>query len=232
VRTVAGARCQVLRSRGVLASDFAGTPTADDHVDTCVSANGVVLEETSVRNGGVVSHKVATKLTSGTGHHFVTAGDHVPRGQGGGRIVTLDPTSRPPGQEFFELAAPPAGFTHVGRFAVVAPTPANAPVVTAIDDVYVRGADLIVVEQGETLSGVGMAAADGAKVKLGRLGDGRLLVSPVASSVAALTQTRGSFVRVTGTVAPSRLVAVARALRAQPGGTLVTIADLTSDGAA
>lgn len=231
VRAVAGTRCQVLRTRAVLAADFAGAPTAADHVDSCVSANGVVLEETSVRNGSVVSRKVATKLTLGVAHDFVAAGDHVPRAQGGGRIITLDPASRPPGQEFFELAAAPMGFTHFGRFAVVAPAPANAPVVTSIDDVYVRGADVIVVEQGETLSGVGMAAADGSKVKLGKLGEGRLLVSPVASSVAALTKTRGSFVRVTGTVAPSRLVAVARALRAQPGGTLVTIADLTSDGA-
>jgi hypothetical protein len=232
VRSVAGMRCQVIRTRTVLAADFAGPPTPGDYVDSCVSANGVVLEQTSVRSGEVVSKQVATKVAFGPHHKFATAGVHVPRAQGGGRIITLDPSSRPPGPEFFELAAAPKGFTHLGRFAVVAPAPANAPVVTSVDDVFVRGADMIVVEQGETLSGIAMAPAEGSKVDLGRLGTGRLVVSPVASSVSALTKARGSFVRVTGTVAPSRLVAVARALRSRPGGSLVTIPDLTSDGAA
>ena len=232
---VAGIRCQVVRTRAVLAADFAGPPTGAEHVDSCVSSNGFVLEETAVRGGRVVSHKVARRVTLGpsvASHAFATTGDHVPRAQGGGRILTLDPSSRPPGQDFWELRSAPAGFNHVGRFAVVAPASTSAPVVTSVDDVYVRGADVIVIEQGETLGGGAMAAQEGSPVRLGALGHGTLLVSPVASSVAALTHARGSFVRVSGTVAPSRLVAVARGLRPQPGGVLVTIPDLTSDGAA
>jgi hypothetical protein len=44
--------------------------------------------------------------------------------------------------------------------------------------------------------------------------------------------TKGSsFVRISGTVPPAQLLAVARALQQQPPGTIQTVPDLTSDGA-
>ncbi|MEY2473883.1 MAG: hypothetical protein QOK28_3212 [Actinomycetota bacterium] len=245
-RTVAGRRCRVVRTRGVLAADFIGTPTADDHVDSCVTADGIVLAQTTVANGRTTSTKTARRGAGGAaavrGHVFATPGTHLARAQGGGRIVTVSDDSRPPGADFWELPAAPAGFTHLGRFAVVAPSPPTpatpssnappAPVVTSIADVFVRGADTIVVEQGETLTSTAIAPQEGGAVDLGRIGHGRVLVSPIGSSVAALTKSRAGFVRVTGTVSPSRLVAVARALRAEPGGSLTVVTDLTSDGAA
>ncbi|HVT78888.1 MAG TPA: hypothetical protein VHD87_17740 [Acidimicrobiales bacterium] len=232
-RAVAGYRCRVLRTRRVLAADFAGRPTARDYVESCVTRDDIVLEETVVNAGRTASHAVARRVEVGGAaltHEFRTPGAHVPRAQGGGRILTLASDSRPPGQDFWELPAPPRGFTHVGRFAVVSPSAGTGGVVTSVDDVYVAGVDFVTVEQGETASGAAMAAPSGTPVTLGRLGRGKLHVSPIGSSVAVLTKTTGSFVRVTGTVAPSHLVALARALRAQPGGTLVTIADATAGG--
>ena len=229
-KRVAGHSCRVVRTRNVLAADFDSTPTHNDHVDSCVSAAGVVLEQTTTRNGKVVSQKIARRVDFDVASSFSTRGTHVARAEGGGRIISVSDDSRPPGQDFWELTQVPAGFTHVGRFAVVAPSGPSDPVVTTIDDVYVHGADEFVVEQGGTVSGIAMAAPKGERVSLGALGTGRLTVSPAASSVAALTKNKGGFVRVTGTLRPAQLVTIARGLRSGPGGTLTTISDATSGG--
>ena len=103
--------------------------------------------------------------------------------------------------------------------------------VTAVDDVYVRDADVVIVEQGQTLGGAPFQPPTGGRaVDLGRLGQGQVLLSAKASSVTALLGS-GSFVRVSGTVPPQDLTAVARSLEPRPPGTIVTVPDLTSDGA-
>src|SRR5205823_3628561 len=59
------------------------------------------------------------------------------------------------------LPVAPAGFVETGRYAVVPPQPrtpldpsARLRLVSGVRDVYVRGADVIVVDQGGTLGGV------------------------------------------------------------------------------
>ena len=137
--------------------------------------------------------------------------------------------------QFWEPAPPPPGFSHLGRFAVVAPQPptssvrTSATLVTAVDDVFVRGADALIIEQGQT-GAAPFQPPSGTDIDLGRLGRGRLVLSATASSVTALPN-RSSFVRVSGTVPPQELTVVARSLEPQPPGTLVTVPDLTSDGA-
>src|SRR5205823_3057828 len=110
-------------------------------------------------------------------HAFATVGTHIPLKQGGGTILTLAPTSRSPGAPFWELAEPPTGFTFLGRFAVVPPQPGAGPaqrpsnVTTAVDDVYVRGADVIIVERTE--GGSPSQASEGSHIDLGPLGSGQ-----------------------------------------------------------
>src|SRR5205823_5970424 len=186
-----------VRSAKSLASPLGARVTgAKDYVDSCVTAAGLVVGEWVVSAGKVVRQRVALKVSVGPGavsdRSFATAGTHVPLKQGGGRVVTLSPTSRPPGPPFWELPEPPGGFVRLGRFAVVPPQPQlsagppKAGLVTTVDDVFVRGADVIVVEQGETLGGSPIAPpSGGTRVDLGALGSGVTSLSPLASSVTA-----------------------------------------------
>ncbi|MBA3652856.1 MAG: hypothetical protein H0W70_01530 [Actinobacteria bacterium] len=232
---VAGRRCRVYRSLHDLTSTgLTGVPRSTDHVDTCIDSAGVVLDVRTVTNGRS-AEKRAVEVTLGVAASppgdYATIGTRIPFENGGGRITALTDTSRPPGGAFWSLATPPPGFAHLGRFAVVPPQPRVSvgqpptSIATAIDDVFVRGPDVIVVEQGHRPR----AAMDGPPVELGALGRGRLVLSGVASSVTA--QLRGSaYVEVRGTVAPSVLASVARSLRAEPPGTLVTVPEGVTDG--
>lgn len=235
--TVAGRSCHLLRTAQPLTSStFGAVPTTADHTDTCVDGGGLVLSERRVKDGRLVQSREAVTVDTGpaaAGHTVATTGMHIALKDGGGRVLTVDPASRPPGLDFWELAAPPAGFRHLGRFAVVPPhqtQSTGASLVAVVDDVYLRGPDVIVVEQGGTLGAGGLQAPGGGeRVSAGALGVGQLSIAPGSSTVTALLARNRTFVRVSGTVPPAQLLGVARALRAQPAGTLVTIPDLTSD---
>ena len=227
---VARMPCRVYRSLHPLVSRvLTGAPTADDHVDTCIDADGLGLEERQVVGGRRFGSKRATVVTVGTQttppHDYTIDGTPIPLDKGGGRITELTAASKPPGEPFWELTSPPAGFTRVGRFAVIPPQPRVSlsvgvnGIATSVDDVFVRGPDLIVIEQGHRPEPV---RRGGRPVDLGGLGRGRLFVSGVASWVTAKLVGVG-YVEVRGTLAPRQLVAVARSLTKQPPGTLVTV---------
>jgi hypothetical protein len=241
-RTVAGRACAVYRSRQSLnAVDLAGTPTTADHVDTCIDAKGLVLSEQRVADGKVTQRREAIAVNIGAdaaNHRFATVGDHIPLKNGGGRIVGVTDDSRPPSADYWSLAEPPSGFHHAGRFAVVPPQPkagvtnGQDPTVTEMADVYLRGADVVVIEQGETIGGVAFSpSTTGEPVDAGKLSDGRMVLSARATTVSALASGKKYFVRVSGTLRPDDLLTIARRLAPTAPGTLVTVPDLTSDGA-
>ena len=181
-QTVAGRDCQIYRTAQPLVSTtLTGRPTTADHVDSCIDRQGLLLSERRVQKGRTVQTRQAASVDLGAAaanHPFATSGTHMPLKQGGGAVVTINDDSRPPGTDFWQLAAPPSGYTHFGRFAVVPPQPpADDPVVarktlvTAVDDVYVAGADTIVIEQGQTAGGAPLKPPiGGTGVDAGRLG--------------------------------------------------------------
>jgi hypothetical protein len=214
------------------------------YVDSCVDADGVVLDERTVRAGRTFSDRRAVSVAVGAdaaaGGDYGLSGAVTPEDQGGGAISALTPDSLPPGRSWV-LSKPPAGFAHVGRYAVEPPQPqafaengSSGPLggdpagslVVAIDDVFVRGPDVIVVEEGETMNGARFAPPSGGEtVELGALGRGQLLLSAVGTMVNAEPANRTRFVRITGTVGPETLIAVARSLRPvdQRASTLVKV---------
>src|SRR5437763_7240079 len=239
--TFVGRQCHVVRTRAPLASTALDMrPTKAEHTDTCVDDAGLVLAERVVSHGKLVRQKVATKVdaTPAPTNRFATTGTHLPRARGGGVTVTVSDDSRPPGIAFWQGARPPAGFTHLARLAVALPTPPTppagsqnvSPVITAIDDVYIRGGDVVVVEQGETLAGEHVPISTGTRVDLGPLGSGQLVRSGLANSVTAQPLNRTSYVRVTGTLRPAALIRIAASLTKLPPGTLTTVPNATADG--
>jgi hypothetical protein len=231
VREVLGRRCRVLHF-GAAVLD--GEIVPGEITDTCVDADGIVLEEV-VRDGDAISARwLATEVDVSAA---VADADFrfdgavaVPADQGGGSVRAVEPTSRSLGT-FYELPSPPEGFTHLGRYAVVPPQAANpddiesrAQVLAGVVDVFVRGVDVVVIEQGGTLGQVPPFGAhphatvvDG----VGALGDrGESFLTPTGAEVRVLVPP-GRYVRVYGTVTVDDLVAILRALEPVEGGGLV-----------
>ncbi len=225
-RQVAGERCQIYRGFGGVSASTVSAALPTEHVDVCISADGLILEEWHVREGAPVSQRVAVGVLRTTPPLAdVTEVPTVSAAQGGGSVLAVDPASEPQGR-FFVLDTPPAQFERRGRYSVVPPQsgltdPADRRgAVASTADVYVRGADVLVVDRGSTLD-LGRAfqpRPEGRPIDLGAVfGEGELLLSWTGPEVR-WGDADGRFVRVYGTVSVDEVVAVARSLRETPGG--------------
>jgi hypothetical protein len=227
--TYAGRPCRVYRSRSTLLSkELIGVPRPSDHVDTCIDSAGLVLDERVVEGARISRERRAVSVEVGTraAHgNYATTGTRIPPDKGGGSIQAVTLSSKPPGRPFWSLTAPPKGFNHLGRYAVVPPQPYRnlAAISASIDDVFVKGPDVIVIEQG-TGKGPLNAPPHGVDVDIARLGRGRLAISAVSSSLVIRPRGGDVYVEVRGTVSPRVLTAVARSLVSEPPGTLHTVA--------
>lgn len=241
---VLGRGCTVLRSAASLRAPGPLLPLqpGNSYVDTCVDQSGIVLQESTYRDGSLTQLRRAVSLqlgaAAGAGGDYGITAEPTPFDQGGGSFVQLTPTSSPPGLSWYPARIPP-GFVHTGRYDVIpsqpqafnpsSPQPPGAGglppgLVTELDDAFVQGPDLIVVQQGETAGGSRFEPPTGGQaVDLGGLGPGQLLLSAGGSVVTAEPGNGSQFVRVTGTVAPPVLLDVARSLQVEAPGTLVTI---------
>ena len=235
-RRVLGNPCQVFRT-GATVADGRLVPVQDggEYADVCIDAAGRVLEEWWVGDDGrPIRQRLALEVEDGLplGDDFfrLPKTPTVPADQGAGSVLALSPDSRPPEAEFYALDASPAGFEPRGRFAVVPPQaglvdPAQrSSLMASIADIWVRGADFITVDQGGALDNRPTFAYEPftRKVDLGPLGQGEELPGLAGNEVRVLLPT-GRHVRVYGTVPIADLVALARALRAMPGGTMTTL---------
>lgn len=240
--TVLGRSCQVLRSAVSLrAGPLPVLRSGGAHVDTCIDAAGIVLRETQVSGGRTVSDRRAVLVQTGAvavaDAPFDLSGTPTPYDSGGGAFTPLTLTSRPPGSSW-ALDKGLQGFRHLGRYAVVPPQPQlfgqggsgfgsmgmPGGLVTEMDDVFVRGADVLVLQQGSTLNGATFAPpANSLDVALGPLGAGQLLLAGNVSTVVAEPGNHKGFVRLSGTLPADELVALMRSLTKQPGGTLTRL---------
>ena len=224
-REVAGRPCRVYRSGTLLTSGVLSPPADDEYADTCIDAVGLVLEEELVLEGEVVLRRTAVKVEADPDIDdgaFRIGDVTVPAASGGGSVLPLvDGTGRP--GRFWVLDDPPAGFRSCGRFSVVPPQPTQSEDggddrVASVAEVFVRGRDLLVVDQGATLSGgAPFEPGAGEPVDLGPLGDGELVLGSQASEVRTVLA-EGGYVRVLGTLTPRDLLAVARGLTETDGG--------------
>ena len=230
VRRVVGRLCRVYRIGSVAgAGSLPLVGDMDDPTDVCVDAAGLVLEEVTYRGDEVAQRRVAEAVSE---HPRVTDSTfdlNEPEGDPRqiGSVQELRADSRLPGGTFWELEDEPNGFERYGRFAVV---PAGQPgfgdvtarssVISFVSEVWTDGSDVFTIEQGATQGATPFGDDPNAQVvKAGELGKGELLYSMVASEARFLTG-GARFVRVRGTLAPSKLLEIARSLEGVPGGPL------------
>ena len=197
-------------------------------VERCVDAVGLVLEERWTTAGGErVLTKQAVELEVGDDVPDIDVPDApaLPAEQGNGAVRELEAGAPPPFLEAWTLPAP-AGFTFVGRFAVQPARLSQSATALASDadvalytDVWRRGGDLVILDQGASQSGttpfdsrstIGPVAVPG-------LGSAELAMDLRIAEVR-LTRPEGGFVRVAGTLDPEDLVALAGTLQQEGAG--------------
>lgn len=225
-REVYGRRCRVYRAGGPI---FAGDveryePSQGNYADFCVDRNGVVLEEFWVFRGRPIQRRVAVELEIDPPIDSSIFRIDVEPTQGPARGVVerLDPEDIDE-TGLWELPSTPSGFESLGRYGVVIPQAAvpnaggepQGPGPASTTDVYVRGPDLLVVDQDPSLLVVVENETRPTRdVEVEGLEDAELIIDARMSEVRGISPD-GSVVRIFGTLPPDELVALARQLEPQ-----------------
>jgi hypothetical protein len=221
-REVFGRQCQVYRAGGpVFAGDIEKySPPGKEYADFCVDRNGIVIEEAWYINDELIRRRAAVEVEINPSIDRrlfdidVPANPRTFRGQ----VERIGKTSS---TGLWVLPRTPKGFEALGRYAVVIPQaavpspgePLPGPGPSSTTDVYVRGPDLLVVDQDPSLVRVIQQESRAQrKVKLPKLRDAKLIVDARMSEIRGRT-TDGSVVRIFGTLPPSELLRLARQLR-------------------
>lgn len=243
LRRVAGRVCRVYRTSGTRdGSVFRRPADTDDVLDLCIDADGLLLEEWQRFGGQGIRQRVAIAVEAPADALSVEEVRKLARTRvvaprdGGGSLRQVDPSSRPQGQ-FFEVPGVPDGFTFAGRYGAVPPQPGFADpeqrgsVFATTVDVFVSGADLIVVEVGGTLdlSAPWEPDPDNPTVDvsgpLPQLGSAEVILGLAGGELRALVGDSGRFVKVRGTVPVAVLERVLRSLRPVSDGTGLVFLD-------
>jgi hypothetical protein len=220
-RNVYGRVCQVYRAGGpVSAGDLTKYKKGSkEYADFCVDRDGLVIEEWWVRDNAPLRRRVATYVYVGHVRRSlfkITIPQQV--GIDKGSIEQVPDTGAL--QKLWALPQAPKGFVHLGRFLVVLPSGASAnptPLpqapTSSVTDVYTSGADLVVVDQDPSLEAAA-AAENRTTIPITIKGFRRvvLILDARENEVRAETPD-GSFIRVAGTLPPSRLIALASSLQ-------------------
>lgn len=237
-REVLGRRCQVYRFPSSISGGVLGSASEPgEYADACFDETGLLLEEWWVVDGDAIRHRLALGVEEGAPAGLASdladlpdLATSIPVDQGGGSIRRMAPDSAPPGP-FFVPQQPPAGFQYVGRYSVVPPQaeaftdPEQRDyIITSTADVWRRGIDLLVLDQGGTLGGVKPfePAEQGTPVDLGPLGSGEALIG-LGGNEVRVVRDPGDFVRVYGTLPTSELAAFAATLVETAGNEIVLI---------
>jgi hypothetical protein len=229
-REVVGRRCRVYRfGDGSDVTSLSLLEEADTYTDVCVDEAGLILEEATFDGRDLVRRRIAKEVDESPTISKDLFDLEVADGDARqlGSVQPLEDDSRLPGDEFWQLTDPPKGFRFEGRYAVVPPgqpgfsdIASRGSVVTFLSEVWTDGEDVIVIDQGATQGTKAFDTDPNAKqVNAGALGKGEVLFSMRESEARFLTG-GVRFLRVRGTVPPSRLLDVARSLEAVDGGPL------------
>ena len=195
-------------------------------VTSCSDRQGIVLEERWASAGGttlLTKRAIELQLGSDVPAIRIPSADPLSAAQGNGAVRKLASNEAVPFPETFHLVAP-KGFTFVGRYAVVpvrlaqggAAVPAQ-PGVALYTDVWRRGPDLLLLDQGATTTGSAPFDAKSAlgPVEVPGVGTATLAVDLQLAEVRFI-RPHGGFARLAGTIDPKDLVTIADTLTVAP----------------
>lgn len=226
-RRVLGRPCEVFRSTAVLqAATLAPlSPRPDSYVDSCVDSAGLVLEELQYSGHTLISRRQAVEVSVGIprdrAQFAIREQPSVSFTQGGGRVVKVPETTVIPGAAW--TLATPSGFDYLGRYAVAEPSssfPAGgqpmANRLAGFTDVWIRGADFVLLDQGGPLYGGDSPPTDplGRPIAIPGVGPASVVPGAQASTVR-VDLPAGRYIQLEGTLPPAQLADLALQLRPQ-----------------
>lgn len=223
-REVYGRRCQVYRAGGsILAGDLpAYEPGSGSYADFCIDRNGIVVEEYWVQDDELLRRRVALELEVDVPISKSVFRIDVPETPGM-RRGSVDRIPSDEGSGLWTLPKTPEGYDRLGRYAVVispdsVPSAGGqlpAPPITSTSEVYVRGPELVVIDQDPSLAqATAREDRPSRDVEFEVLREGKVSLDARMSEVRAQTPD-GSFVRVIGTIPTDELIDIADRLRQQ-----------------
>jgi len=210
-RRVYGRSCQVYRAGGpVSAGDLTPYKSGSgDFADVCIDGHGIVLEEAWTSNNKLIRRRAAEKLAVGVPIDDATFEIPIPASdasmQGSVKRVSS------PGA-IWRLRSVPSGFTNLGTFAVTIPSialPQSQGPVSSTSEIFVRGPDLLIVDQDPSL--LQYISADDRPARptsIPPLRSGQVVFDARMSEARGGTPD-GSAVRLVGTLSPSELIRLA-----------------------
>lgn len=223
-RRVDERRCRVYRTGGPVGTGNVSPydPEAPEYADICVDREGFMLEELWVSEGRALRRKLATRIEVDEpipDRLLEHSGEPIPAEQGGGSTRPVEPESYPPGRSWF-VRSVPEGFERHGRYAVV---PSQPELVeeenrgrrrASVVDVFTRGIDLLIVDQGGTLGGVDVFRPDpnATRVQVGELGEADAIADFRLNEVRVLLEGGSRWIRIRGTLDFDDLTEVGRGL--------------------
>ena len=225
--TIAGRNCRFVRVGGSLESGAFEQPTEDDHTDLCIDGRSLILHEEWVANGEVARRRTATEVEIDAEldeDAFAPLGERLTEGFGGGRVRRMTDDSRFPDVESFELADPPGNLRHLGRYVVALDAELDAQGLpgtrtVGLADVYVDGADLVVVENlgSTTVRAPALPADDGIAWDVDGFEDVRLLLTAGQSELRRVDPDSGRAIRMVGTLDVDELTELFSSLVSRTG---------------
>lgn len=206
-RRALGRECQVYRTGLPLESLSISKAAADGYTDACVDASGLLLEEFSVSGGKLTSRVTAIELDERPDLPADTFSvEGTPKGvdQGGVDLTRVGSATAPaPVAAYWRFSEPPSGFEDRGRFLLTAADADGTPQPRYVD-VYAKGRDLLLVEQGPKAAEPEASVIPGQDVDGGPLGPGTV-VPGLAGNVLTVHPGTDWFVRLTATLTPQDL---------------------------
>ena len=222
-RRIDGRECRVFRTGGPVGAGESPPydPEGPEYADICVDRTGFLLEELWVSDGRALRRKLAIRIEPGETvpprllEHTATP---IPAAQGGGSVREVESDSYPPGRSWFARSLPD-GFEQFGRYAVV---PAQPELVdeeqrarrrASIVDVWLRGIDLLIIDQGGTIGGVDIFSPDPSAqpVQAGDFGEAEAIPDFRMNEIR-ISLDRGRWIRIQGTLDFDDLLDVAEGL--------------------
>jgi hypothetical protein len=225
-REVAGRECQVYRTGQALELQELAAPTDTEYADACVDASGLLLEQVVVSGGDTLFYEIATEVDVAPAlgdDDFAYDSEPIALEDGGSELAEL-PTDAAPTTGYWAFPSAPAGYEHVGRYALRSLAPDDGSTTTTVGvgapatvetyyDVYRSGADFVIVHQGEASQSPGRDTTLGADVDAGALsalGAARVAYGLAGSTLAVNGETW--FVEVTAPMPAADLGALASSL--------------------
>ncbi len=222
-RRVEGRECRVYRTGGPVGAGDTPPydPDAPEYADICVDRSGFLLEELWVSEGRALRRKLAVRIEPGEEippSLLEHTGTPIPAAQGGGSVREVEADSYPPGRSWFTREVP-SRFEQVGRYAVV---PAQPELVeeenrarrrASVVDVWQRGIDLLVVDQGGTIGGIDIFPRNpnAEEVEVDGFGEAEAIPGFRMNEIRILLE-RGRWIRIRGTLGFDELLQVANGL--------------------